>query len=144
MFDEDGLGMEGGDTEARQRADLVFGVWNDEGLEAMAERFWHPEIVWEEPPDFPDADVHRGRDKAVQRMNERLELLGHIQIDVLDARRVGPNTLVEVVLRGTGSASGAPVERREYFLLTIEDRRTTRFREYLDRDAAVAAAEADS
>jgi ketosteroid isomerase-like protein len=143
MFDE--LGMEGGDTEARQRADLVFGVWNDEGLEAMAERFWHPDIVWEEAPDFPDAGVRRGRDEAVRRMSERLELLGHIQIEVLDARRTGANILIEAIVRGTGSASGAPVANREFFLITVgPDGLSTRFREYLDRDAAIAAAEADA
>jgi ketosteroid isomerase-like protein len=136
--------MNDADPEARARADLVFGIWNDEGLEAMAERFWHPDIVWEESSEFPDAGVRRGRDEAVARMNERLALLGHVQIEVLDARRIGRNTLIETIVSGEGSASGARVAQREYFVVTIEDGVTTRFREFLDRDAAIAAAESDA
>jgi hypothetical protein len=78
-------------------------------------------------------------------MSERLELLGHIQIEVLDARRIGANILIEAIVRGEGIASGAPVANREFFLITVgPDGLSTRFREYLDRDAAIAAAEADA
>ena len=131
-------------AEARARADLAFDVWNTQGLEAMAERFWHPDIVWEEASGFPDAGVRRGREAAVRRMRERLSLLGHVQVEVLDARQVGGNTLTEAIVRGAGTSSGAAVEQREFFLNTIgEDGRTLRFREFLDRDEAIAAAEGD-
>ena len=33
--------------DVRARAEVMFGVWNEQGMEAMAERFWHPDIVWE-------------------------------------------------------------------------------------------------
>ena len=144
MTDAGGPGPADADAQARARADLVFGVWNDEGLEAMAERFWHPDIVWEEAPDFPDASTHHGREDAVRRMRERFAVLGHVQVEVLDARRIGGNALVEVIVRGTGTTSGAQVGQREYFLVKIEDGVTTHFREFLDRDAALAAAETDA
>jgi hypothetical protein len=46
-----------------------------------------------------------------------------------------------VVVRGRGTASGAPGELREFFLFEAQGERTTRFLEFLDRDDAIAAAE---
>jgi ketosteroid isomerase-like protein len=125
---------------ARVRESLE--VWNREGLEVMAERHWHPDMVWEEPEGFPDAAIRRGRSACVSRMRERLDLLGHVRLEPSDARVVGDVVFVEVLVRGRGASSGAPVELREFFVLESDRGLTTRFREFLDRDAALAAAKA--
>jgi ketosteroid isomerase-like protein len=128
----------------RERAQTAFKIWNEEGLDAMAQRFWDPQIVWEEPPKFPDAGVRRGREECVRRMSERLALLGDIRLELVDATDVAENLiLIEAIVRGRGTTSGAPGEMREFFLMeTDEEGRTTRFREFLDRDAARAAVRA--
>jgi hypothetical protein len=82
---------------ALERARIAFELWNDEGLEAMAAQFWHPDVA------------------------ENL-------------------ILIEAIIRGRGTTSGAPGEVREFFLIeTDEAGLTTRFREFLDGDAARAA-----
>ncbi len=43
-------------------------------------------------------------------------------------------------MRGRGSASGAPIEMRDFFLIENGDPLTIRFREFLDRNEALAAA----
>jgi len=125
---------------ARQGAEAFFAVWNEEGPEVAADRYWDPGIVWEESRNFPDASVLRGRDAAVARMVERYEVLGRVEIEVVDAEPVGGEFVIEVIARGRGSASGAPVEMREYFVIELAGGLTVRFREFQDRDEARAAA----
>jgi ketosteroid isomerase-like protein len=126
---------------ALERARIAFELWNDEGLEAMAAQFWHPDIVWEEPRNFPDAGVHHGREACVRRMSERFALLGDLRLELVNAEDVAENLiLIEAIIRGRGTTSGAPGEVREFFLIeTDEAGLTTRFREFLDGDAARAA-----
>ena len=97
--------------DVRARAEVMFGVWNEQGMEAMAERFWHPDIVWEEPARFPEAGVHHGRAACVRRMSERFVEVGEVKIEVVDARLVGDQVLTEAIIRGQGAASGVPSQR---------------------------------
>jgi ketosteroid isomerase-like protein len=127
------------DDRVRRRAERFFGFWNAEGVGPAAERFWDPGIVWEEAADFPDSAVHHGRDASVGRMRERFELLGSVQIEVVDTWGDDERMLVEAVVRGRGSTSGAPTVGREFFLLDLRAGMVTRFREFLDRDEALAA-----
>jgi len=114
-------------------------VWNEEGLEAFAERYWHPDIVWEEPQAFPDSAVRRGRDECLRRMRERLSLLGHVELKPVDVTVVGDRVLIEATVSGKGASSGVPTGMREYFVLDSRGPQAVRFREFLDREAAAAA-----
>jgi ketosteroid isomerase-like protein len=124
----------------REQAERFFATWNEHGAAVAARRFWDPEIVWEEPRDFPDSGVHRGLDACVWRMEERFALLGEVVIEVVDTERVDNQILIEAIVRGRGSASGAPAEMRDFFLIENGEPLTIRFREFLDRDEALAAA----
>ena len=130
--------------DVRARAEVMFGVWNEQAMEAMAERFRHPDIVWEEPARFPEAGVHHGRAACVRRMSERFVEVGEVKIEVVDARLIGDQVLTEAIIRGQGAASGVPTEMRDFFLAEVRDGRTVRFREFLDRDEALAAARAEA
>ena len=127
-------------SAARKGAEAFFAVWNSDGPAVAATRYWHPDIVWEESESFPDAGIHEGREAAVERMAERFEALGRVLIEVVGAEVIGEQVLIEAIVRGRGSASGAPTEMREYFLIAFADGLTIRFREYMDRDRALRAA----
>lgn len=129
------------DRAALAREAMEF--WNEAGLEAFAERFWHPDIVWEEPAGFPDAGTRRGRDECVRRMRERFSLLGDVELKPAEITVHRDRVLIEAVVTGEGVSSGVPTGMREYFVLDSEGPRTTRFREFLDRDAALAALRED-
>ena len=126
-----------------ERARAVMEIWNADGPAAMAERFWHPDIVWTEPEHFPDAGVHRGRDECVRRMRERFDLLGRVTMEVVGVSRFGERTVIEAIMRGSGLVSGAPAEAREWFVVETDGQAAITFREFLDRDEAEAAAQAD-
>ena len=123
----------------RRRAERFFEVWNAEGAAVAAERFWDPAIVWEEAPHFPDSGVHRGRDACVRRMRERFEFIGTVRIEVVDTRGDEERMLIEAIVHGEGTTSGAPIATREFFLMGTEGELVTTFREFFDRDQALEA-----
>ncbi len=113
--------------------------WNAGALES-APVIWHDDIVWVEPPGFPDAGTHRGRDACVTRMRERLDLLGDIKVEVVGGEIRGERLFVEATVSGKGAASGAPAQQPEWWVYEFaEDRRIILWLEFLDRDQAEAA-----
>ena len=97
--------------------------------------------MWEEPADFPDSATRRGRDAVFSRMRERFALLGVVRFEVVEVREVGDRLYAEMIVRGRGSASGVPVEMHSFWVYDYaEDGRLIRWREFLDREEALAAA----
>jgi ketosteroid isomerase-like protein len=127
------------DEDPRTRFARGIERWNEGGL-GDAEAMFHDDMVWEEAPLFPDSGTHRGRDAFVKRMQERLDMLGDVKLEVIDAEVRGELVLLEVIVRGEGAASGAPAEAREYFLWRLaDDNRVLHWREFLRREDAEAA-----
>jgi ketosteroid isomerase-like protein len=127
------------DDPVRDRAQRFFDLWNAEGIEVAVERGWAPAIVWEEPARWPDSGVHSGRDACVRRMRERFDLIGAVEIELVDVWGDERAMLIEAIVHGRGTTSGAPIADREFFIMEIEDGLATRFREFLDREDALAA-----
>jgi ketosteroid isomerase-like protein len=120
----------------------VIAEWNERGIEVLQRR-WHEDIVWEEAEGFPDAGTQRGRDAVFARMRERFEFLGVVAIEVVEAEEIGERLFAEVIVRGRGTASGAPAEMRSFWVYEYaDDERLIRWREFLNRGAALAAARA--
>jgi hypothetical protein len=120
----------------------AYELWNAEGVQAFAERWWSSEIVWEEPANFPEAGVRQGRQACIDRMKERFEPVGHVSVDVVSVRRVTESVfLQELTIRGRGTSSGIPTEMTDWLLGEInDDEQVIWMREFLDRDAAFADA----
>jgi ketosteroid isomerase-like protein len=134
-----------GFPDPRARVETALEIWNREGLEALTTSLWHPDIVWEEPHDFPEASVHHGREACVARMAERFTVLGEVALELIDAEDVGSGRiLAEVKVHGQGTTSGVTTEAREFFLFDYKDDLTIRFREFMRREEAWAAVRADA
>jgi ketosteroid isomerase-like protein len=68
---------------AQSDADTVrraFATWNEEGAEAVVERFWTEDAVYREMPGWSDAGVFRGRDAVLGRLRSLVELVGPIEV----------------------------------------------------------------
>jgi ketosteroid isomerase-like protein len=114
--------------------------WNERGFEAIEER-WHEDVVWEEAAGFPDAGIRRGREEVLRRGRERFAMLGLVKFEIVEAEAIGDRLFVEVIARGRGVASGAPTKMHEFWVYDYApDDRLIRWREFLDRDEALAAA----
>ena len=121
----------------------AYDLWNSEGIDAFAERWWAPDILWEEPQNFPEAATRHGRDACVRRMKERFEPLGHVTVEVMGVRPLRERiALQELTVGGRGSASGAEVEMRVWMIAELGDRgQALWMREFIERQEAEQAAE---
>src|SRR5215207_1807823 len=83
-------------------------AYNEGGPAALAERFWHPEIVWHEPPETPGAGVYRGREEVLRYFEGFMEALGKVRI--LDEEVLATDEgLVVAVLRMAGTARSSEI-----------------------------------
>jgi ketosteroid isomerase-like protein len=84
--------------------------------------------------------VDRGSEgflRLVARANEGFEDVRYVPEAF---REAGSRVLVDVRRTGRGSASGVPVEERQFHVWDMEDGRAVRLRAFLDRRPALEAA----
>lgn len=119
----------------------MFAAWNDGDIDRMDE-FWAEDgdWVWEDAPEFPDADRLRGRDAVQARLREVGELLGTMRIEVDRLEKVGDDVVAEIRVTGVGAQSGIEVETRGFQVIRFEGGRVRRYRTFGDREQALAAA----
>lgn len=86
--------MSQADADTIRRA---FETWNEEGAEAVVDRFWTEDAVYREMPGWPDAGVFRGRDEVLERMRSLVEFMGPIEVSLEDLIETGDGRLVAVV-----------------------------------------------
>jgi len=82
------------DADTIRRA---FETWNEEGAEAVVDRFWTEDAVYREMPGWPDAGVFRGRDEVLSRMRSLVEFMGPIEVRLEDLIESDDGRLVAVV-----------------------------------------------
>lgn len=114
--------------------------WNEGGVQAMLDEFWHPDIVWHDPPDFPDAGSRKGADALALHLAERVEAFEQTLMYVLEAWRVEPDGLILVHMRihTGGPRTGLELDSPLLHLLRVEDGLTVEGWEYRDLDQALA------
>ena len=95
----------------------------------------------DEPPEMPDqpAGGYRGRDGVGEWMMNLRDLLG-IRFEPIGLEARGDVVVSELVGRGLGQASGAPVEWTTFVVIEVRDGKIVRVRAFLSREQALAAA----
>ena len=86
---------------------------------------------------------YRGHEGLVQMIAASLEGLEDIRWHVDSITEIGDHVLVEARRSGRGQASQVPVEEQQYHVWKVKDGLATRFRLFLSREDALAAARAD-
>lgn len=95
--------MSQADLDTIRRA---FQTWNEEGAQAVVERFWTEDAVYREMPGWPEAGVFRGRDAVLERMLSLVEFLGPIEVRLEDLIEAGDGRIVAVVRMMGDAAEG--------------------------------------
>ena len=86
----------------------AFAAWSEEGTAGVSP-FFADEIEWHDPPEFPDADVHRGRDAVAARHGEfGAAGVFDLKIDIDEVSADGDRLVVSTKGRGRGVRSGTP------------------------------------
>jgi uncharacterized protein len=108
-------------------------------LDAVLE-FMHPEIEAHDPPEVPDAAIHRGREAVRRDWEQTADLFEGFSIDVEKSFERGDEVVVFLRFRGRGRESDAEVEAPMAHVWTIRDGKAVRLRQFLDRAEALEAA----
>jgi uncharacterized protein len=117
------------------------------GYEAFVRRdfdavldLFDPDIEAEDPPEVPDAAIHRGREAVRRDWEETHELFEDLTIEVEKTLDHGNTIVAFLKYRGRGRESGAEVEASMTHVWTIKDGKAVRLRQFLDRERALQAA----
>ena len=116
------------------------GALTADGARALAERYWHEDVVFEEPGSLPDSGVFEGREAARRRLEERLSIGGgRVVVDATyDA---GPDrVLAELTVTIEPAGGGTELTFPWFQLATVRDGRVIHIREFTDRTEAFEAA----
>jgi ketosteroid isomerase-like protein len=128
-------------TRRLERAAELYEVWNAEGVDGVADRFWSESIEWRDDVTIPDADVYSGREEVRRHIAERVDLLGHFRIQLERVADVGEAEVLAIYeVVGTGGQSGVPWRERMAEILRFSGDRVIEVQDYLDVDRALEAA----
>jgi uncharacterized protein len=106
----------------------------DAALEMM-----DPAIEAHDPPEMPDAAVHRGREAVRRDWEQMFELFDAFTIEIEEIFEMGDQLLLFLRYSGRGRESGVEVDARMAHVWTVRDGKAVRLRQYLDRAAALEA-----
>jgi ketosteroid isomerase-like protein len=115
-------------------------------IEAINERgpdaaiLFDAEIEFREDPEFPDAQVYRGRDEVVRNFVEFTASFEYYRFAIEDLRDAGGDRVMAVLReQARGKASGLTVDRRSGWVATFRDGKVLSFEIYLDPANALEA-----
>jgi ketosteroid isomerase-like protein len=125
------------DADTIRRA---FETWNEEGAEAVVERFWTEDAVYREMPGWPDAGVFRGRAAVLERMRSLVEFLGPIEVQLEELIEADDGRLVAIV-RMVGETSEPSTSYTQSFAVVhrMREGRVAEADYYLDPAQALDA-----
>jgi ketosteroid isomerase-like protein len=114
-------------------------AWLSGDVERAAELV-HPDVVSVRMPPIPDPGTYHGVAGIQEMYDDWTADFGAFEMEPLEFVDVGDRVVVGMIQRGTGKASGAPVEGRFWFVFTIAEGKLARQEVYNDRDEALEAA----
>lgn len=111
-------------------------VWNTRGARAMVDEVYAPDVLYRDPPEFPDAAAFRGADTVAARLIEMVQAIGDIQMVVRSLEGRGEYLLAAVDARGEGVGSGLRVSTSIFHVFRCSGGQFSEVRAYLDADQA--------
>jgi ketosteroid isomerase-like protein len=113
-------------------------------LDEYADRWWHPDVVYEEDPGWPGASTYRGRDEVRTAFEGYREVLGQPSMSVDEVIDAGEQVVALIRMVGISSTADVPWDHVWAYRCRIKDGQLVYLRAYWDPEEALAAAEVDS
>jgi ketosteroid isomerase-like protein len=118
----------------------MFDAWNNGNVDRMIE-FWWDDATWEDFPESPDRQIVRGRENVEAHLRDLIEVMGDMELEVVELEELGDEILGTAQVRVAGSASGISLDAPGYHLIRFEGGRVRRYRTFTAREHALEAAE---
>ncbi len=123
-------------------ARAAIAAWNAGDMDAVLAHF-HPELVYHPRADEPDPSPHVGRDAYERLIYGFVDSFSEVTFELLEFIDAGDHviasTVLHVVLRGQGSASGAGVSDTYVFVYKLRDGLVVEGWEYRTKQEALEA-----
>jgi ketosteroid isomerase-like protein len=121
----------------------MYAAWNEGNVERMVD-FWTEDGDWEwqDPPDFPDRRVLRGREEVESHLRGLMEFIGGMEVEVEELVPIGDELVAVVSFTVEGAKSGIQLDAPVVQVFRFEEGRVRRCRVFTDRDQAIEAARA--
>ncbi len=100
----------------------------------------HPDMVSARVAPLPDPQIYHGLEGVVQMYADWTADFADFEMWIGECIEVGDHVAVELAQRGTGKASGAPVEGRFWFVFEVAGGKTVRMDAYASREQALREA----
>jgi ketosteroid isomerase-like protein len=102
--------------------------------------FADPDIVSFRAPPLPDPQTYDGPAGVMQMYKDWTAEFGEFDMEVTEVEETGGRVIVEMIQRGSGRSSGAPVTGHFWFVFTVAGGSITRQEVYGSREQAFEAA----
>jgi ketosteroid isomerase-like protein len=123
----------------------MYDAWNEGNVERMID-FWAEDgdWQWEDPPDFPDRRVLRGRAEVEAHLRGLMEFIGDMAVEVDELLPIGAELVAVVHFTLEGARSGIQLDAPVVQVFRFEDGRVRRCRVFTNREQAIKAARESS
>jgi uncharacterized protein len=98
-----------------------------------------PNVEWHDPPDFPDKQVHYGREGAVAAISRWLSAWEEWTFEIEDYIDAGDYVVVLTRQRGRGKETGAEVEQPMALVYKFREGKAVRVQAFFDTGQALEA-----
>jgi ketosteroid isomerase-like protein len=119
----------------------MYAAWNEGNVERMID-FWAEDgdWQWEDPPDFPDRRVLRGRAEVEAHLRGLMEFIGGMEVEVAELLPIGDELVAVVNFTVEGAKSGIQLDAPVVQVFRFEGGRVRRCRVFTNRQQALQAA----
>jgi ketosteroid isomerase-like protein len=129
-------------TRDADLARAAFEAWENGTLRDWAVEGVHPDVEFHDAPELPDAQVMRGRDASLGRMDEFMEQLGRFSIPVCEVEERAHGVFVRVAPTSR-APSGVTLDWEVFCVMRFRESRLLEIRNFFDRDTALEEADLD-
>jgi ketosteroid isomerase-like protein len=113
-----------------------------DAVQEISERWWHPDVMYEEDPRWPGSGRYRGRDAAREVFDAYRDVIGGRFVAVEQV--LGDDAIVAIVRAEGTSTAGVPWDHVWAYLCRVADGQVIYMRAYWDPEEALADAGVDS
>jgi len=129
-------------TREADLARAAFEAWENGKLREWATDGVHPDVDFHDAPELPDAQVMRGREASLARMDEFMEQLGRFSIPVCEVLERAHGVFVRVAPTSR-APSGVTLDWEVFCVMRFQEGRLIEIRNFFDRDTALEEADLD-
>jgi ketosteroid isomerase-like protein len=108
--------------------------------ERFRERYWHPEIAYEEDPRWPGSGTYRGKEAVAEVFEGYIDVFSAGEVTVEELVEAGDRLVALIRFKVVSDSGDVPLDHLWGYVCEARDGRLAYLRAYWDPDEALADA----